>query len=171
MTFIAQELREIMASLGFRTVKEMIGRSDLLELDASRASWKARNLDLSAMLYRPAVPEGTPTYRCVEQNHGLEERLDVRLLLGLCEPALRDGSKVEKDLPINNTDRAVGTILGSQLTKKYGAEGLPDDTIKLNFTGSAAKASALSCRKASRSPSRATPTTTPARGSPAAASS
>ena len=136
MNFVAQELREIMASLGFRTLNEMVGRSDLLEMDNSKASWKAKGLDLSALLYKPLVPEGTALHQTVEQNHGLERTLDMSVLLKLCENALRDGSKVEADLPIKNTDRAVGTILGSHLTRKYGFEGLPDDTIKLNFTGS-----------------------------------
>jgi glutamate synthase (ferredoxin) len=136
MQFVAQELREIMASLGFRTVNEMIGRSDMLELDNAKASWKAKGLDLSALLYKPAVPAGTKLHQSVEQNHGLENTLDMSVLLKLCESALADGSKVEADLPIQNTDRAVGTILGSFLTRKYGFDGLPEDTIKLNFTGS-----------------------------------
>jgi glutamate synthase (NADPH/NADH) large chain len=136
MYFVAQELREYMASMGFRTVNEMIGRSDMLETDIAASSWKASGLDLSAILYKPQVPEGTKLYHTDPQDHGLERTLDSRVLLGICEPALLDGEKVEADLEVRNTDRAVGTILGSRVTRKYGSAGLPDDTIKLNFTGS-----------------------------------
>lgn len=136
MRFVAQELREIMAELGVRTVDEMVGRSDMLEADTSKASWKAKNLDLSPILYRPEVTPSTPLRRTQEQDHGLSDTLDMRVLVGLCGPALKNGSRVEADLPVYNTDRAVGTILGSFVTRRYGAAGLPDDTIVLHFSGS-----------------------------------
>jgi glutamate synthase (ferredoxin) len=136
MQFIAQELREYMASMGFRTVNDMVGRSDMLEANLAEGSWKARKLDLSGILYKPQVPEGAKLYQTTPQNHALERTLDMRVLLGLCKPALMNGEKVEADLEVRNTDRAVGTILGSRITRKYGAAGLPDDTISLHFTGS-----------------------------------
>ncbi|MDD4716279.1 MAG: glutamate synthase-related protein, partial [Oscillospiraceae bacterium] len=136
MHFVAQELREIMASLGIRTINEMVGRSDLLETDLSGSSWKAKGLDLSPILYKPEVPAGEPLYCTISQNHNLDQTLDRKLLLNLCQPALEKGQRVEADVPVKNTDRAVGTILGSELTRKYGFDGLPDDTITLHFTGS-----------------------------------
>lgn len=137
MTFVAQDLREIMAELGFRTIEEMVGRTDCL--DAVRASdhWKKKGVDLSSLLHTPAMPEGSTRFRSKFQNHGLEETIDVSKLLDLAAPALESGQAVEVSLPITNVNRAVGTILGSELTRKYGAAGLPDDTIRLNFTGSA----------------------------------
>ncbi|MDF2567791.1 MAG: GltB, partial [Oscillospiraceae bacterium] len=136
MHFVAQELREIMASLGFRTIDEMVGRSDKLVSGTESAHWKARNLDYSPILYRPNSSEDSVLCCTTSQEHHLEETLDQKVLLKLCEPALTDGKKVEADVAISNTDRAACTILGSELTKKYGSAGLPDDTIKLNFFGS-----------------------------------
>jgi glutamate synthase (ferredoxin) len=136
MYFVAQELREIMASLGFRTVSEMIGRSDMLETDTAVDFWKAKGLDLSPILYMPEIPEGEPRHCTISQNHELEKTLDVSTLLPLCAPALERGEAVEADLKVQNTDRAVGTILGSEVSRKYGADGLPDGTISLNFRGS-----------------------------------
>jgi glutamate synthase domain-containing protein 2/glutamate synthase domain-containing protein 1/glutamate synthase domain-containing protein 3 len=136
MLFVAEELREYMAQMGFRTVNEMIGRSDMLETDIPASSWKAQGLDLKELLFKPVVPDGTPLYQTVEQNHSLEKTLDMSVLLGLCEPALKSGQKVTVELPVHNTDRAIGTILGSCITRKYGSAGLPEDTINLNFTGS-----------------------------------
>lgn len=137
MRFIAEELREIMAMLGFRKLEEMVGRSDLLEMQPVIEHWKAKGLDYSGILYRPQVP--TSVARCCQmpQNHALEQSLDRRALLELCRPALATGAAVTASLPIENTDRAVGAILGSELTRKYGAAGLPEDTIHLSFTGSA----------------------------------
>jgi glutamate synthase (ferredoxin) len=136
MHFIAQELREIMASLGLRTVDEMVGRSDLLETDFEKAPWKAKQLDFSGILYKPETAPGAPLHRTIAQNHELEKTLDRRELLKLCAPALERGEKVEADVNIHNTDRAACTILGSELTKKYGGEGLPDGTVTLRFHGS-----------------------------------
>jgi glutamate synthase (ferredoxin) len=136
MRFVAQELREYMAEMGFRTVNEMIGRTDMLEPSIPESAWKAKGLDLSLLLHKPQVAEGVKLYQTIAQDHGLEKTLDMKTLLGLCAPALERGEKVEADLPVQNTDRAIGTILGSYLTGKYGFDGLPEDTIKLNLSGS-----------------------------------
>jgi glutamate synthase (ferredoxin) len=134
--FIAEEVREYMAQLGFRKFEEMIGRSDLLDMSKAIGHWKAQGLDLSAIFYRPEVPDDWATHRVTEQDHGLEKALDQELLK-LAEPALERGEKVTIELPIRNVNRTVGTILGSDLTRKYGFDGLPDDTITLKFRGSA----------------------------------
>jgi len=136
MHFVAQELREIMASLGLRTIHEMVGRTELLDQDTSCASWKASALDLSPILYKPKLPEGAPLHQTVHQDHGLEKTLDMSVLVTLCEPAIQHGHPVEADLPIHNSDRAAGTLLGSMVTRKYGSAGLPDNTIRLRFKGS-----------------------------------
>lgn len=137
MTFVAQDLREIMASLGFRTIEEMVGRTDCLDAAQASQHWKKKGVDLSSLLHVPEMPEGSTRFCSKRQNHGLEETLDVSKLLDLAAPALESGTAVEASLPITNVNRAVGTILGSELTRKYGAAGLPDDTIRLHFTGSA----------------------------------
>lgn len=137
MTFVAQDLREIMAELGFRTIEEMVGRTDCLDAVHADYHWKKKGVDLSSLLHTPELPEGSTRFRSKFQNHGLEETIDVSKLLDLAAPALESGQPVEVSLPITNVNRAVGTILGSELTRKYGAAGLPDDTIRLNFTGSA----------------------------------
>ncbi|MEA3335461.1 MAG: glutamate synthase large subunit [Chloroflexota bacterium] len=137
MRFVAQEMRELMASLGFRTVDEMIGRTDRLETRQAVAHWKARGLDLSSLLYRPEVPDTVGRYHQINQDHGLDDALDKKVLLDLCKPALDGQKEVRAKLPICNTDRVVGTILGSELTRRFGEEGLPEDTIHLTFHGSA----------------------------------
>jgi glutamate synthase (NADPH) large chain len=138
MRFIAQEVREIMAELGFRTFNELIGRSDCLQPSPRAAThWKAQHLDFGAILARPAVPEGVGRYHQVSQQHGLETSLDRRVLLDLCRPTLDGGQPTRATLPITNADRTVGTILGSEITRRCGGEGLPEDTIWLNFQGSA----------------------------------
>jgi glutamate synthase domain-containing protein 2/glutamate synthase domain-containing protein 3 len=137
MTFVAQDLREIMATLGFRTIEEMVGRTDCLDAAQVSQHWKKKGVDLSSLLHTPEMPEGSTRFRSKYQNHGLDETLDVSKLLDLAAPALESGTAVEASLPITNVNRAVGTILGSELTRKYGAAGLPDDTIRLHFTGSA----------------------------------
>jgi glutamate synthase (ferredoxin) len=137
MTFIAMELREIMAGLGFRTINEMIGRTDKLEANAAVGHWKAKTLDFSNILYQPEIPAETGRYGQVEQNHGLENALDSQVLLRVCKPALLKGRSVRATLPIHNTNRVVGTMLGSEITRRFGAKGLPEDTIKLHFKGSA----------------------------------
>ncbi|GAB6180889.1 glutamate synthase large subunit [Desulfotomaculum defluvii] len=137
MLFIAQEIRELMAQLGFRTVNEMVGRTDVLEVSDAVNHWKRKGLDLSALLYQPEVPDYVGYYGINEQNHRLENSLDMQVLLGICQPALEQGKPVETKLPIRNINRVVGTILGSEVTRRYGAAGLPEDTIKLTFEGTA----------------------------------
>ncbi|MEM7532120.1 MAG: glutamate synthase large subunit, partial [Chloroflexota bacterium] len=138
MFFIAEELREIMAQLGFRTVNEMIGRVDKLESRKAVEHWKAKGLDFSNILMPlDNIPESVGRYCQIKQDHGIEQSLDMTVLLDLCKPALENGERVAATLPIRNRNRVVGTILGSEVTKKYGAAGLPEDTIELHFQGSA----------------------------------
>lgn len=137
MRFIAEQLREVMAQLGFRTVNEMIGRTDKLEARKAVSHWKAKGVDLSAILYQPKVSADIGKYCSIEQNHGLDQSLDMQELLTICEPALERKERVHAVLPIRNINRVVGTILGHEVTKRYGAEGLPDGTIRLHFRGSA----------------------------------
>jgi glutamate synthase (ferredoxin) len=134
--FIAQEVRELMARLGFRTVDEMIGRSDLLDMKRAIGHYKAKGLDFSKIFYRPNVGDDVAVRKVIEQDHGIDKALDQELL-PLASAALERGQAVSITMPIRNVNRTVGTILGSELTRKYGAAGLPDDTIKLKFTGSA----------------------------------
>ena len=134
---LAEGLREIMAELGFRTINEMVGRVDLLETRDAIDHWKAKGLNLSAILHKPKVPPHHKTYCCIKQDHGLKECLDITTLLPLCQPAIELGQPVKRELPIRNVNRTVGTILSCEVTKKYGAKGLPEDTIQLHFWGSA----------------------------------
>jgi glutamate synthase (ferredoxin) len=135
--FIADEVREHMARLGFRTMDEMIGRVDRIDVAPAVEHWKARGLDFSAILHRPAVGPEVAVRRVVAQDHGLDRSLDMTTLLPLCRPALERREPVDIRLPIQNVNRTVGTILGSEITTRYGADGLPDDTIRIHFTGSA----------------------------------
>jgi glutamate synthase (ferredoxin) len=137
MRFIAQEVRELMAQLGFRTVNEMIGRTDLLEPREAIDHWKARGLDFTNILYQPKASEEVGRYCQIAQDHGLEKALDNTTLLKLCEPALERREKVTASLEIKNVNRVVGTILGSEITRRHGVEGLPEDTIQIHFKGSA----------------------------------
>jgi glutamate synthase (ferredoxin) len=137
MRFIAREMREYMAQLGFRTVNEMVGRSDKIEMRRAINHWKAKGLNLSAILYQPEVGPEVGRYCQIPQNHGLENALDVQTLLDIATPALEQRQKVKATLPIRNTDRVVGTILGSEVTRRVGPEGLPEDTIHFHFQGSA----------------------------------
>jgi glutamate synthase (ferredoxin) len=137
MKFIATEVREIMAKMGFRTINEMVGRTDRLEARKAVEHWKARGLDFSRILYRPNVGPEVGRFATITQDHGLQDSMDVKVLLEAAKPALESGKKVTLDLQIRNVNRVVGTILGSDVTKKYGPEGLPEDTIQLNFKGSA----------------------------------
>ncbi|MEQ8496197.1 MAG: glutamate synthase large subunit, partial [Gammaproteobacteria bacterium] len=135
--FVAEEMREYMAELGVRSIEELIGRADLLDVDQAVDHWKARGLDLSQILYMPEVgPE--VAIRCVrEQDHGLDQSLDRTTIVPLCKDALESAKPVDAILPIRNINRTVGTILGYEITKRYGGEGLPEDTVKLHFNGSA----------------------------------
>ncbi|MEM7540948.1 MAG: glutamate synthase large subunit [Pseudomonadota bacterium] len=135
--FVAQEIREYMAELGFRKIDEMIGRVDKLDVEQAVDHWKASGLDFSQILYQPQVDDDVAT-RCVqEQDHGLEKSLDHTTILPLCQGALERREPVEAIIPIKNINRTVGTILGHEITKRYGGEGLAPDTIKLHFNGSA----------------------------------
>ncbi len=137
MRFIAQEMREYMAELGFRTVNEMVGRTDRLEVRRAVEHWKAKGLDYAAILYQPKVPAGVGRYCQIPQNHGLENALDNQVLLDLAQPALERREEVKAKLDIRNTNRVVGTILGSEVTRRFGPQGLPEDTIHFHFQGSA----------------------------------
>ena len=137
MRFIAQEVRELMAQLGFRTVLEMVGHVDRLDVNKALEHYKARGLDFSKVFHQPNMPASVGRSRQIDQDHGLEQSLDKQLLLKVCEPALARREQVRATLPISNTNRVVGTITGSELTRRFGPEGLPEDTIKLHFKGSA----------------------------------
>lgn len=137
MRFIAQEMRELMSQLGFRTVREMIGRADRIEPVRAVQHWKARGLDFSKILYQPEVPPNVGRYKQMDQDHGIQESLDKTVLMDLCQPALERAQRVHAELPIRNVNRVVGTIVGSELTRRHGPGGLPDDTIHLKFRGSA----------------------------------
>jgi glutamate synthase (ferredoxin) len=135
---LAEGVREIMAQLGFRTINEMVGRVDLLDTRKAIDHWKAKGLDFSAILHKPEVPAYVKTYCCEPQDHGIQKSLDMTTLLDLCRPALEHEKPVVVNLPIVNRNRTVGTILSSEVTKRYGAKGFEkDNTIQLNFKGSA----------------------------------
>src|SRR5687767_2581168 len=136
MFFIAEEVRQIMAELGFRTVDEMIGQVQMLELADVSSHWKARNIDLSVILFKPEMGPDVAIYHREKQDHGLEAALDNKLI-ELAKPAIENGAKVFHELPIKNTNRTVGTTLSGKVAKKYGFAGLPDDTITFKFNGSA----------------------------------
>jgi len=135
--FIAEEVREYMAKLGYRTVNEMIGHVERLDVKKAVDHWKAEGLDFSKLLYKQEVEPGVGIYCITTQDHGLEKSLDVITLVPLCKPALEHGKPVDVILPIRNTNRTTGTILGYEITRKYGAAGLPEDTIRAHFNGSA----------------------------------
>jgi glutamate synthase (ferredoxin) len=135
--FLAQEVREYMARLGFRTMDEMIGRVDRLDFRPALDHWKARGLDLSAILYQPPVGPEVARRKVREQDHGLERSLDATTLIPACRDALERGTPVAVCLPIRNVHRTVGTMLGYEVTRRWGGAGLPDDTIRLTFFGSA----------------------------------
>jgi glutamate synthase (NADPH/NADH) large chain len=135
--FIAEEVREHMSRLGFRTMEEMIGRVDRLDVEPAVEHWKARGLDFSAILYRPPVGPEVAIRKVVEQDHGLDRSLDMTTLLPMCRSAVERKEPIDIRLPIRNVNRTVGTILGSEITRRHGAEGLPDDTVRIHFTGSA----------------------------------
>jgi glutamate synthase domain-containing protein 2/glutamate synthase domain-containing protein 1/glutamate synthase domain-containing protein 3 len=134
---LADEVRELMARLGFRTVAEMVGRVDRLDTRAAIAHWKAKGLDFSTILHKPEVPAGVKTHHEDAQDHGLERSLDMTTLLSLCRPALEERKPVSLELPIRNVNRTVGTILSSEVTRRHGAAGLPDGTIRIRFRGTA----------------------------------
>jgi glutamate synthase (NADPH/NADH) large chain len=132
--FIAEEVREYLAALGLRTIEEAVGRVDLLDTALAVSHWKAAGLDLTPVLH---VPDGDgPLHRVSGQDHGLDRALD-NTLIQLAEGALEEGRPVHLDLPIRNVNRTVGTMLGYEVTRRWGGEGLPADTITVAFTGSA----------------------------------
>ena len=134
--YIAQEVREILADLGFRSLKEAIGQVEVLDSVKAVAHWKAKGLDLSPIFHLPEIEDHTDRRHTQMQNHGLDTVLDQELIKQ-SEPALNRGEKVHLSFPINNTNRSTGTMLGYQVTRKYGGEGLPSNTISINFSGSA----------------------------------
>ncbi|MCW2869565.1 glutamate synthase large subunit [Actinacidiphila oryziradicis] len=134
--FIAQEVRELLAELGFRTLQEAVGHAELIDSSQAVDHWKAQGFDLAPLFYVPELPEGASLHQCVPQDHGLAKALDNELIT-LAEDALRSGEPVRAQVRIRNVNRTVGTMLGHEVTKKYGGAGLPDDTIDITFTGSA----------------------------------
>jgi glutamate synthase domain-containing protein 2/glutamate synthase domain-containing protein 1/glutamate synthase domain-containing protein 3 len=134
--YIAEDLRQIMAQLGFRKLEDMVGRVDCLTQRRDVEHWKASGLDLSAVLYNPHVPTRVGRHCTIKQEHGLEQSLDYQLI-GHSREALERGKKVSISLPIRNTHRTVGAMLSGDIARRYGEEGLPDDTIRAQFTGSA----------------------------------
>jgi len=134
--FVAEEARQLMARLGFRTINEMVGRVDKLKITRAVDHWKAKGLDLTPLLTAPDVPADVPRYCVQKQDHGLADILDNKLV-ELCKGAIEKGEKVKLDLPIRNINRTTGTVLSSKIAKKYGPDGLPEDTISIKFVGSA----------------------------------
>ena len=134
--FIAEEVRALMAELGFRNMDEMVGRVDRIEMRAAIDHWKARSLDLSAILHNPQVPGRVGRRRMIPQDHGLKQALDYKLI-DHAQEALEHGTPVEFKLPIRNIHRTVGAMLSGEIARRHGSQGLPDDTIKFHFSGSA----------------------------------
>jgi glutamate synthase (NADPH/NADH) large chain len=134
--FLAQEVREILASLGFRSMDEAIGQTDLLDVNRAISHWKADGLDLTPILQGSGLGANAPKRRFTSQNHELEKHFDHKII-ALSERALEDAQVVEIDLPIRNTEQAVGTMLGNEITKRFGVEGLADSTIRVTLRGSA----------------------------------
>ncbi len=143
LLYVAEEVREIMAELGFRRLDEMIGRADRLEAAHASAHWKAKGIDLSELLYRPDVDHSI--YNDGRQDWSVLEGVFDQRLLELASPALESGARVEIRDVIRNTDRTVGTILGSELSRKYGAAGLPEDTVTISLSGSAGQSLGAFC--------------------------
>ncbi|WP_329397999.1 glutamate synthase large subunit [Streptomyces melanogenes] len=139
--FIAEEVRELLAELGFRSIEEAVGHAELLDTSRAVRHWKTQGLDLDALFHVPELPEGAVRHAVVEQDHGLEKALDNELI-ELAADALgaataEDAQPVRAQVAIRNINRTVGTMLGHEVTKKFGGAGLPDDTIDVTFTGSA----------------------------------
>ncbi|WP_326603129.1 glutamate synthase large subunit [Streptomyces sp. NBC_01799] len=139
--FIAQEVREILAELGFRTIEEAVGHAELLDTDRAVTHWKAQGLDLEPLFYVPELPEGAARHQQIEQDHGLAKALDNELIKlaadALNADSAEDAQPVRAQIAIRNINRTVGTMLGHEVTKKFGGAGLPQDTIDITFTGSA----------------------------------
>jgi glutamate synthase (NADPH/NADH) large chain len=134
--FVAEEVRELMAQLGIRRLDDLVGRTGLLDMRKGIEHWKARGLDFSRVFYMPEMPPEVARHNCEKQAHGLEKALDNRLV-ELAAPALERGEKVAIDIPIRNINRTVGTMLSYHIARRYGHEGLADDTIHIRLAGSA----------------------------------
>ncbi|MCX4677979.1 glutamate synthase large subunit [Streptomyces sp. NBC_01433] len=139
--FIAEEVREILAELGFRTVEEAVGHAELLDTDRAVTHWKAQGLDLAPLFYVPELPEGAVRHQVIEQDHGLAKALDIELIKLAADALGADTAEtaqpVRAQVAIRNINRTVGTMLGHEVTKKFGGAGLPENTIDITFTGSA----------------------------------
>ncbi|MFC6135137.1 glutamate synthase large subunit [Streptomyces spororaveus] len=139
--YIAEEVRELLAELGFRTIEEAVGHAELLDTTAAVTHWKAQGLDLEPLFYVPELPEGAVRHALIEQDHGLEKALDNELIElaadALNAESAESAQPVRAQVAIRNINRTVGTMLGHHVTKKFGGAGLPDNTIDLTFTGSA----------------------------------
>jgi glutamate synthase domain-containing protein 3 len=136
MMFIAEELREIMAQLGFRKLEDMVGRVDMLDGTEAVEHWKARGINLSHILHRPDVPKEVPTHCVQKQDHGLEKALDVQLIEA-AKPALEHGKRVDLGFAIRNINRTACTMLSAEVSRRWGERGLPPETINIKLTGSA----------------------------------
>ena len=134
--FLAEEVRKIMAQLGFRKLDDMVGRVDCLVQRKDMDHWKAKDINLSQILYRPPLPGHVARRKKIEQDHGIERSVDVSLI-GYCKEALEEQTSVNLSLPIANVNRSVGTMLSGEIARRYGGKGLPEDTIRILFKGSA----------------------------------
>jgi glutamate synthase (NADPH/NADH) large chain len=134
--YIAEEVREMLAAMGFRSLDEVIGHPEFIDVQAAVGHWKAHGLDLSPILEEPQVEEDAARHCVASQDHGLDRALDRRLIEE-CQPALQDVRPVRLEMPINNVNRTVGTMLGAEISRRYGGAGLPDGTIDISFEGSA----------------------------------
>ncbi|HCJ90619.1 MAG TPA: glutamate synthase large subunit [Acidaminococcaceae bacterium] len=137
LRFVAQDLREIMARLGFHTVEEMVGRYDRLKQKENITNWKAATVSLDRLLFRPYTDNTQSHHFVAPQDHEIEQTLDQSKLVRMCKPALEEKKQIRARLRIDNTNRVTGTLLGSGIFRRYGDEGLPEDTIRLSFVGSA----------------------------------
>ena len=137
MRYIATEVRELLAQLGFRTLAEAVGHTECLEMRHAVEHWKAKGVDLGAILHQPKVADSVGRHCLMAQKHGIEDEFDDRKLIPMCRPALDEQRKVRATLAIRNVNRTVGTRLGSEITRRYGPAGLPEDTIQVHFKGSA----------------------------------
>ena len=134
--FVAEEVRELMAALGFRKFEEMIGQTEVLDKDRAIQHWKAKGLDFSKMFHKPRMPKSVAIFNCEAQDHGLDKVLDNKLI-GLCKPALESKKPVKAELAIRNIDRSTGAMLSGEVAKRYGHAGLPEDTIWITLNGTA----------------------------------
>jgi len=147
MQFIAREVRELMAQLGFRKITEMVGRTDILEARTAVEHWKAKGLDFSNILFQPEAGPEVGRFCTEKQDHGIDRSLDMTQLLPLVGPSIAKREKVKATVSITNVNRVAGTIVGSEISRKYGAAGLPEDTVHLHFKGSAGQSFAAFCPK------------------------